>query len=114
VAELPVTPAIRRIARAFLGFDPWQATCAAPWWAADEGDVKTLLPLDIPAGLAVAKLRAAEVAPTCREFTDAEYIVIGRAHREGEAAGVRAFLLLADPELTAPGYVSAAGEVSGG
>jgi hypothetical protein len=67
---LPATPAIRRLTVAFLGFDPWQPAQAG-WheWRERRSGKRTLLgkhdllPLHVPAGLAVALLRLDELAP---------------------------------------------------
>jgi hypothetical protein len=58
---LPVTASIRRLAEGFLGFDPWEAAPRRSGWFDNGYDH---LPLHIPAGLAIARLRVVEVAPT--------------------------------------------------
>ncbi len=59
---LPCTPSIRRIARGFLGFDPWGSRDADgyPLWTVPGA---ALLPLHFPAGLAIARVRLREVGP---------------------------------------------------
>ena len=94
ILTLKVTPSIRRIALAFLGFDLWNETNAEPWHALQDVDDGTsdwlpALPLHVPAGLAIARLRLAEVAPK-----------LSAANPDMDAREVRISLVEIDPELS--------------
>jgi hypothetical protein len=86
---LPATPSLRRIATGFLGFDPWDElheACSTncDWFEWINGP-EPVLPLHIPAGLAIARLRCGEVSRHDRSTLTAE--------------GARVLLLAYDPEM---------------